>query len=214
MVLMLKITKKKFFLSFFAVVSFLATTSVCYNYYFSATNNFVVSSAGKTVGNPDIGGPFHLVDHTSGICTDDDFYGDFLLVYFGYIFCPDICPTALHNISRALDSLEKGKSSRIKPIFITIDPERDDITSINAYRKSFHKSYAMLTGSVESIEFIAKKYKVYYNLISTDGVSTDYFVDHSSIIYLIDRSGKFIAHFNHETSSLEIAKYINNLMDN
>src|SRR5262245_31517169 len=108
-----------------------------------------------------VGGPFELVSHKGQPVTDKDFRGKYMLVSFGYTYCPDVCPTELQVISTALDELG-NKAKDIQPIFITIDPERDTIAALSQYMQSFHPSYIGLTGSPEAIAKAAKAYRVYY----------------------------------------------------
>ena len=108
-----------------------------------------------------VGGPFELVSHKGQPVTDKDFRGKYMLVSFGYTYCPDVCPTELQVISAALDELG-DKARDIQPIFITIDPERDTVAALAQYMQSFHPSYIGLTGSPEAIAKAAKAYRVYY----------------------------------------------------
>lgn len=182
-------------------------SSYFYNQTSEEGSTFAVVRSGKNIGTPDLGGPFSLVDHAGAPRTDKDFRGLFMLVYFGYSFCPDICPTALQNMSEALDIL--GNQARaIQPLFITVDPARDTVEQMASYRRNFHKSFVMLTGSESQVGSAKKAYKVYAALAPNDGSSTDDLIDHSSIVYLMDRSGKFVAHFNHETPAEEIVRGI------
>ncbi|MCP4923576.1 MAG: SCO family protein, partial [bacterium] len=124
-----------------------------------------------------------------------------------FTFCPDICPTALQNMSEALDML--GSQARaIQPLFVTVDPKRDTVEQMVSYKRNFHKAFVMLTGNKDQVDSAKKAYKVYAALAPNDGSSTDDLIDHSSIIYLMDRSGKFVAHFNHETPASEIVRGI------
>ena len=161
----------------------------------------------KGSGQPKIGGPFELIDHEKTTRTEADYKGKYMLVYFGYSFCPDICPTALYNITSALNSIG-DKVKEIHPIFITIDPERDDASQLAIYRKNFHPNIKMLTGTVEQVKKAAKSYRVYYAKAKPDGTSTEYLVDHSSIVYLMDRQGRYLTSFNHETDPQVMAKKI------
>lgn len=152
----------------------------------------------KESGTPLIGGPFSLIDHESQPRTEADFKGKILLVYFGYSFCPDICPSALYNMSQALEALGP-KAKEIQPLFITIDPQRDTIQHLARYRENYHPRFIMLTGSEEQIQEAMKAYKVHGAKVTPDGTTTEYLMDHTSIIYIMDRQGRFIAHFNHLT---------------
>ena len=158
-----------------------------------------------------VGGPFELVSHKGEHVTDKDFRGKYMLVSFGYTYCPDVCPTELQVISAALDELgEKAKD--IQPIFITIDPERDTVATLAQYMPSFHPRYIGLTGSPEAIAKAAKAYRVYYSKGENKG-GGDYLMDHSSIIYLMDKQGTFLKHFSYGTDAKALAKGIEEAID-
>lgn len=152
----------------------------------------------KGTGRPKIGGPFELIDDQGQAKSDADYKGKLMLIYFGYSYCPDICPTALYNITRALEQLG-DKAKNITPLFITVDPGRDTVKQLALYKQNFHPNFIMLTGSEEQVKKAAKAYRVYYAKAKPDGTSTDYLIDHSSIVYLMDRQGRYLANFNHET---------------
>lgn len=158
-----------------------------------------------------VGGPFELVSHKGQPVTDKDFRGKYMLVSFGYTYCPDVCPTELQVISTALDELG-NKAKDIQPIFITIDPERDTIAALSQYMQSFHPSYIGLTGSPEAIAKAAKAYRVYYAK-SENKSGGDYLMDHSSIIYLMDKEGTFLRHFSYGTDAKALAKAIEEAID-
>jgi len=139
-----------------------------------------------------IGGPFALVDHTGKARTDEDFRGKLLLIYFGYSYCPDVCPTDLQQISLAVDRLGTSGEA-VQPLFITLDPERDTTAHLADYVSLFHPRVIGLTGTAEQIRRVALAYKVYYAKYPAG--SLDYVVDHSSFIYLVDENGKYIGFF-------------------
>lgn len=142
---------------------------------------------------PSIGGPFALTDQNGTVRHDTDFHGKLALVYFGYTYCPDACPTALHAMSEALDQLG-DKQTDVQPIFITIDPARDTQAQLKLYVANFHPRLIALTGTPEQIAAVAKEYHVYYQKVDQGG-GDDYLMDHSSIIYLMGRDGRYVAHF-------------------
>ena len=149
-----------------------------------------------------IGGTFTLVDHTGQVVTQADFSGRYMLVYFGYTFCPDICPTALQTMMNAYKQLSPEWQKRIAPLFITVDPERDTIEKMRGYVTTLHPALIGLTGTLEQITATAKTYKVYFAKVQSedDGSRSYYLVDHSSIIYLMDPQGRYHAHFGHGIS--------------
>ncbi len=150
-------------------------------------------------GLAQIGGPFALVDQQDRPRRDTDFRGRYMLVYFGYTFCPDICPTALQIMIAALDRLEPARQRRITPIFITVDPERDTSDRLREYVASFHPRLVGLTGTPERIAAAARAYRVYFGKSAGDGSANDYLMDHSSIIFLMDPEGRYVTHFSHAT---------------
>jgi len=176
------------------------------------TDNGIAQVIERTgAGQPKIGGPFELVDHKGIKRTEADYRGKFMLVYFGYTFCPDICPTALYNLTEALNIIG-DKSKKTNTIFITIDPERDNPSQLALYKENFHPSIKMLTGSIDQVKKAAKAYRVYYAKAKPDGTATEYLVDHSSIIYLMDRQGRYLTSFNHETAPEVMAKKISKFL--
>jgi protein SCO1/2 len=144
---------------------------------------------GETVPAYQIGGPFTLLDSHGKTVTDRDFRGKYLLVYFGYTFCPDACPTTLTQVADALDRLG-GKADRLTPVFITVDPKRDTPAVVGTYAAAFSPRLVGLTGDSGEIAAVAKEYHVYY---AVHGSGADYTVDHSSILYLMGPDGKFVA---------------------
>lgn len=154
-----------------------------------------------------IGGPFELVDQFGQARSDADFLGDYMLIYFGYTYCPDICPASLAIMTQAIDQLEesdKDKAGRITPVFITVDPERDKVENIKQYAEHFHPDMVAMTGTPEQIASAAKAYRVYYAKAEDDS-SSDYLMDHSSIFYLMGPDGKYVKHFTHNDDSNTIA---------
>lgn len=158
-------------------------------------------------GTPSIGGPFTLVDHTGKTVTERDFLGKFMLIYFGFTYCPDVCPTELQIMAAALQSLGP-KAEQIQPVFISVDPERDTPDVLATYVKQFDPRFIGLTGTVEQVAAVSKAYRVFFRKAKDESSSADYSVDHSSIIYLMDREGKFLVFFGPGTSPDEVARKI------
>ena len=157
-----------------------------------------------------IGGPFELIDHNGKIRKSAEFKGKFMLIYFGYSYCPDVCPTALQIMGSALNALGDN-SKKIQPIFISIDPMRDNPSHLKTYVKYFHPTFLGLTGSQEILKTIAKTYRVYFAKIFPDKDKKEpenYLMDHSSIIFLMGKNGNYITHFNHQTDPSAIAKVL------
>jgi len=139
-----------------------------------------------------VGGPFTLVDQNGATRHDTDFRGKLMLVYFGYTFCPDACPTALSEISRAMDELG-AKAEEVQPIFVTVDPARDTVEQMKLYMANFSPRILGLTGTPEQVAAAARAYRVYYQKVPQSG-SNDYLMDHSSFIYVMGRDGHYLAH--------------------
>ena len=156
-----------------------------------------------------IGGPFQLVDQNGKTVTEADLEGRWSLIYFGYTHCPDACPTALNDISIALSELGP-KRGVVRPVFITVDPERDTPETLKAYVTSFDAPILALTGTAEQVAKAAKNYRVYYAKHPEAG--GDYSMDHSSVIYVMDPEGRFTASFTHESAPEQIAERLKKLI--
>lgn len=151
-----------------------------------------------------IGGEFHLVDDHGRPVSEADYRGRWMLVYFGYTFCPDVCPTTLQTMASALDKLGKPAAEKIAPLFITVDPARDTAPVLARYLQQFDPRLIGLTGSPDEIATAARAYRVYYAK-ETPKDGTPYTMDHSSFIYLMNPQGKFAALFGPETTAGELA---------
>ncbi len=165
-----------------------------------------------TSGVVDIGGAFTLTDHKGRSVTEKSLLGKYSLVFFGFTYCPDVCPIALQNITAALDMLGPN-SERITPIFITTDPERDTAEKIAEFVKGFHKDLIGLTGTPEQIKSAAKAYRVYYAKAMNKDAPGGYTIDHMTVIYFMGPDGKYISHFNHATPAKDMAKRINLILE-
>lgn len=149
-------------------------------------------------GSALVGGPFTLTDQTGKRVTDQDFRGKYMLIFFGFTYCPDVCPTELQVMSAALDALGP-QGEKIQPVFISIDPARDTPEAMKIYVSNFHPRMVGLTGSEADIAAVAKAYRVYYAKAKGSENSPDYLMDHSTILYLIGPDGKFVKHFTYNT---------------
>ena len=167
----------------------------------------------KQTGAPSVGGPFELVDHSGTAVTDKDYAGQFMLVFFGYTYCPDVCPTALSDMSVALDLLGEEKTEKVTPLFISVDPARDTPAHLAEYVSFFHPKTVGLTGTEEQIKKVAREYRVYYRLNEPDPDDPqDYLVDHTGIVYLMGPDGKLVTHFSHGTSPEKMAERLGQLL--
>jgi protein SCO1/2 len=149
--------------------------------------------AGPSALSPSaIGGPFSLVAQDGRTVTDADFKGEPTLVFFGYTHCPDICPTTLFEMSQVFQKLGSGK--QVAGLFITVDPERDTPAMMKDYLSNFDPRIVGLSGTREAIDPVLKEYRVYSHKVPTD--DGDYSMDHSAIVYLMDKQGRFVNAFN------------------
>jgi protein SCO1/2 len=160
---------------------------------------------GTVTGTALVGGPFELTDQDGKRVSDTQFRGKLMLVFFGYIFCPDVCPTTLLDVGQALEKLGKD-AGQVQPIFITIDPERDTPAAMKDFLGNFDPRVIGLTGTPSEIQAAAKAYRVYY--AKAAGKERDYLMDHSVFIYLMDRDGKYVTHFTNKQRADEIAAAI------
>jgi protein SCO1/2 len=159
--------------------------------YLPSTRSAATSEtlAGGT-SRPAIGGPFTLQGENGATVTDRDFRGRWMLVYFGYTFCPDVCPTTLADMATALAELGP-LAARIQPIFISVDPARDTPAVAAAYARSFDSRILGLSGSAAEIARVAGAYKVYYSVHRTGDGPGDYLLDHTAFLYVMRPDGSF-----------------------
>ena len=149
---------------------------------------------------PSIGGPFSLTDQDGRTVTSDSLKGKPTLIYFGYTFCPDVCPTSLLLMETAAEQLGPDGDKKVNLVFITIDPERDTRELIKGYVSNFGPTFEGLTGTPEQIAAAARAYRVYYQKVPPKEGSP-YLMDHSSIVYVLDSRGRFVTHFTHESKA-------------
>ena len=176
----------------------------------------------------DIGGPFALVDHHGNRVTQDSYGDKYLLVFFGYTYCPDVCPTELLVFGEMLDALG-DKAARVQALFITVDPERDTPDKLAEYLANFHPDLIGLTGTPEEVADAARAYRVFFRKSPTSdeddyeageqdeaaNTSEDeaYLVDHTSIVYLMDPDGEFVRHFVFGQGAETVAGEIEKILD-
>lgn len=152
--------------------------------------------AGAAEG-PHIGGAFTLVDQHGAPFTDKNLQGHYSLVFFGFSHCPDMCPTALANITAALDSMLPQAAEKVTPVLVTVDPARDTPDVLAEYAQRFHPRLVALTGTQEQVDQAADAFRVYHQKADPD--AEDYMVNHSGFIYVMDRRGRYVTHFTHAT---------------
>jgi len=149
----------------------------------------------RSVGTAAIGGPFDLVDTEGNLVTHDSFRGKWILIYFGFCHCPDICPDQLEKLSEVVTQVNAHKNlPNLQPVYITVDPHRDTPELIAEYLEDFHPTYIGLTGTDEQIQRVCKAYRVYYSQGPQDD-DEDYIVDHTVIAYLMAPDGTFVSYF-------------------
>ena len=153
-----------------------------------------------------VGGPFELIDQSGRTRTERDFRGQLMLIYFGFTYCPDVCPTDLQAIGLAMDRLG-ADSAKVQPLFVTVDPERDTPAHLAEYVRQFDPRLIGLTGSTDAIRKAANAYKVYYARVDLNK-DAGYTVDHTAFIYLMDRDGNYLGFFPPGTSADRMVEII------
>jgi protein SCO1/2 len=185
-------------LIFIIVIAFSAGTLIAI--LMGAGRSLLPLQSGKAL----IGGPFTLTDQTGRTVSDRDFRGKYMLVSFGYTYCPNVCPAELNVMSEALNKL--GSDGRnIVPIFITIDPARDTVEQMANYMPSFHPRMVGLTGTEEQIKQAASAYRVFYSKADGDKAGDGYLMDHSTFMYLMNPAGEYVTHFGYGISADDLA---------
>jgi protein SCO1/2 len=195
-----------------AVASRIWLTLACVLLSVSAVANEAVEPSpqelieGLVSGRAPVGGPFELTDQTGHRRTDADFHGKLVVLYFGYTYCPDVCPTELQSISLALDKLG-ANADAVQPLFITVDPERDTPARLAEFVASFHPRLIGLTGSVADVKKTAIEYRTFFakNAATASG---EYSVDHTGFIYLMGKDGRYLGFLPPGVSPGDIADAI------
>ncbi len=170
------------------------------------SSSAIVSSETRTSGTALIGGPFTLTDHRGERRSEADFEGRYMLIFFGYTYCPDICPTTLTTVSQGLDILaesEAAKAAAVTPVFVSIDPARDTPAALADYMSHFHPAMVALTGSEEEVAVAAKAYRIFYQKVVQEDASD----------YLMAPDGSYVSHFTHASTAEEIAEGLAKLVD-
>jgi cytochrome oxidase Cu insertion factor (SCO1/SenC/PrrC family) len=151
-----------------------------------------------------IGGPFTLTDHNGHTVSNTDFPGQFLVVYFGYTYCPDVCPMSLQTLSDAFDMMDPALVAKMTPLLISIDPDRDTPEQLKDYVANFHERLIGLTGTRDQIMDVAKKYRVFADKAGDDPES--YLMDHTALFYLMAPSGEYLMHAPYTIDPERLAK--------
>lgn len=187
---------------------FIVTAAVLAVYFNSERKRVKIEQAleaNKPAGKPRIGGPFSLIDHDNRPVTQDDFKGKYLLLYFGFTRCPDICPEELDKMTIVLKEVNKD-GELVKPVFITCDPARDSPAALKSYLAEFDHSILGLTGSYDAIKAVCKNFRVYFSTPREVKEGEDYLVDHSIFFYLMDPDGGFVDAFGRNYTAEQAAR--------
>ena len=147
------------------------------------------------------GGPFSLTDHNGRLVTDETFRGRFTLLYFGYTFCPDLCPTNLLTMAEALEALGPEQAGRVQPLFVTVDPERDGLPALKDYMAHFGPRFLALRGTPAQTRAVLKAWRIHRRKVPAEAGadSDDYLVDHATLTFLMGPDGRFRTLFPHDT---------------
>ncbi|WRT65655.1 uncharacterized protein IL334_002600 [Kwoniella shivajii] len=198
--------------------SLFIATGIGLYFYFESEKKAVLERrqqelASKSIGKPQIGGPFKLNKHDGGEFTEKDLLGNWSLIYFGFTNCPDICPEELDKMGDAINMIDKksGKQNNqngVLPIFISVDPARDTIPQVNKYIQEFHPRMVGLVGDYEAVKKTCKMYRVYFSTPPDASATDDYLVDHSIFFYLMDPLGQFVDAFGKATTAEQVTEKV------
>lgn len=164
------------------------------------------TSSSQVKGSSAVGGNFALVDHNGKDVTQADYAESYKMVFFGFTFCPAVCPTELQKVALILNELGEA-GDKITPIFITVDPERDNVTVMKEYVEQFHPRLIGLTGTQEQIDNVKKSYRVYASKVEND-MMDEYMMDHSAFLYLMDTENNLVAMYPSKDTAVQIAEDI------
>jgi len=186
--------------------AFLAGLVLCFGVILIVTGRVSAPVAQQVAA---IGGPFKLIDQNRQAVTDQDLKGRPFLVFFGFTRCPDICPTTLFEVSEIMRALGPD-ADRVRALFITVDPERDTPAALKDYLSSFDPHLSGLTGEADAVAAVAKAYRVYFKKVPLD--QGGYTMDHTAIVYLMDKEGRFVSPFNlkrtREAAVADLRRYL------
>lgn len=181
----------------------------------AVTGGVLVYSLGDQPSQPQqdalIRAEFNLIDTDGKEVTQDDFAGKPMLVFFGFTYCPDVCPTELMRLGGLLDDLGDD-AQKLHAIMITIDPERDRPEDMKNYLAAFHPGIIGLTGSAEQIRQAASAFRVYYARVDDPSSAAEYTMDHSALVYLMDEDGRYVSHFSPDTKPEVMLQRTKNLL--
>ena len=182
-----------------------------YFFFIGAVPDKPIAGQGSKIHNTnyDIGGSFVLTDQNGDKFSSDQLKNKVSLIYFGFIRCPDVCPTTLEKLTQVVNILKKKYKIDVTPVFITVDSERDTPTLLKEFLSAYNADYIGLLGNTEEIKDIEKKYKATHSIAqSTNDGSDNYLIDHTSLVYLLDKDGRYVKHFYRNTSKEEMIDFI------
>jgi protein SCO1/2 len=183
-----------------------------YFFFIGTVPDKPMSGRGNKIGHMnqyDIGGSFTLTDQDGNKFSSEELKGKISLIYFGFVRCPDICPTTLTKLSKVVNELEKRYNIKVTPVFITVDSERDTPKLLKEFLSDYKTDFIGLLGNKEEIKDIEQKYKATHSIAESTKDGTDnYLIDHTSLVYLLDKNGKYVKHFYRDTTKDEIIDFI------
>lgn len=147
-----------------------------------------------------------------GEISKKDFEGKVLAIYFGYMYCPDVCPTSLSSLAQAVNTFPSEKTKNFAGLFISVDPKRDKLKNLKEYAQYFHPTFIGATSNKENLDDIVKRYASYYQFVTLENSAMEYSVSHTSYIYIFDKKGKFVAKIDHFTNPEKIKEVLKKVL--